>query len=321
MNDESRTPARRTTNVRAIMRIAAPAAIILFVSFHFLREEFALVLAGGPVVLFAALVVGQFGLMLFGVRLFVCADPLGLSRPLARSLAVHYQSLPYYFVLPASLGQDAVRAAKLAAAVEGADQAPYRARLVRAGATLLTDRAVGVATLAVIGIAVLPFSRIGTKLRELPVWLVAILVLAGLGGAAAAAIAKTETFRRFGSWKPPSARQLALAAAASFGGQFLLAASTFHVAVKAGLAVTLADVIAASAIATFGQIIPVSVLGVGAGEAAAYGLYVAIGLSPVEAALPIACYYAQHLFAAMLGVVSEIAFALRGGPARRELGQ
>ena len=296
------------------LRLTFPFAVLLALFFFAAQDDGLRSLAASPYMLVASLALGQLGLFFFGLRLKAVLTSIGVQTSTRKVMAIHFESLLLYFILPASLGQDASRAGKIFAhqTTERRSLSSASQRAVSTSFAIIVDRIVGVATLMSIALLAIPNSVLAsTSIWEASWWLFAVVIAILFMGAGVFVAVWRYANSIWSVARQISWSAISRAAIASALGQVLIGLAVLMPVVGANLPVALADILVILAVATAGQLIPVSFAGVGAGEIASYWLYVAVGLSSKEALLPVAALYGLHLFGALLGGISEISKALQ----------
>lgn len=253
--------------------------------------------AGGVL---AGIVVGLIGLVVFGARLHLMARLFGIAVSRHDTWRVHLVSLFYYFFLPAGVGYDLVRVAKLGGA--GTNVTGWKLAGVAS-----VERIAGGAGLAVLLLLALPFTKMAEDARlailEPPfeVWAAAV--------AAAAAVAGVVYV--LGRRRYPRLRLLYPAGGLSALAYALVAAGIWIAAEALGIRISSTEILVALAATLLFQLIPVNLLGVSFGEVAAVAVYGAYGLARPEAVFLTTIAYLQRLAAALLGGGVEVGHSAR----------
>lgn len=258
-------------------------------------------LAAAAFTLAASFAAALAGYAAFGLRLGHVLAAFAVAVPARAVWRIHVSSLFYYFFLPAGIGYDLSRGAKIALQATSASAG-------RVAAAVVVERLAGGAGLLLLLLVALPFTRIADD-RQLAwidpsPWGWAVL----LGVVLAAAAGLVAWGRRTRAYRPA---QLIPAVGFSALAHLLVAAAIWLVAWRLGIAVNLAEVVVVLAGTLLFQLIPVNLVGVSFGEVAALALYVAYGLDRPEALLLVAVAYVHRLAAAVLGGIVEAVAALR----------
>jgi uncharacterized membrane protein YbhN (UPF0104 family) len=237
-----------------------------------------------------SVMLGLVGLELFGLRLWLMARLFYLDAPVHSIWRIHVVTMFYYFFLPAAVGYDLVRAAKLGAA--SSDSSGWRL----AGLASM-ERIAGGLGLAVLLLIGLPFTDLAQDselawMNPDPVvwWSLVGGLLALLG--AVYLLAR----RRF-----PTLRLLYPATLVSALAYTVMAAGIWSAAAAWGVEIEPTEVLVALAGTLLFQLIPVNLMGVSFGEVAAVAIYMAYGLARPDAVLLTTVAYLQRLSAALLG--------------------
>ncbi len=207
---------------------------------------------------------------------------------------IHAVTLFYYFFLPAGVGYDLVKVAKIAAA---AGESNPRRLLGVASLERLTG-GIGLAVLLLIALPFIQFSD-GTRLSWLdaPAWLWGGLSAATVAGFLALAVAAHVRW--------PALWHL-LPAIASSAVAYLLVASGVWLAGRAlDIPLTLGEVLVTLSGTLLLQLVPVNLVGVSFGEVAAVALYMSYGLARPDAMILTVIAYLQRLVVALIGAGVE----------------
>jgi uncharacterized membrane protein YbhN (UPF0104 family) len=237
-----------------------------------------------------AVLLGLLGLELFGLRLWLMARLFALDAPVAAIWRVHLVTMFYYFFLPAGVGYDLVRAAKLGAASSRAGGW----RLAGLASMERVAGGLGLAVLLLIGLPFADFTK-DSELRWLDPGPRAWWGL--LGGLAVLAGAVYLLARR----RYPTLRLLYPATLISAAAYAVLAAGIWTAGAAWGVAIEPTEVLVALAGTLLFQLIPVNLVGVSFGEVAAVAIYMAYGLSRPDAVLLTTVAYLQRLAAGLVG--------------------
>ncbi|WP_435104572.1 hypothetical protein [Arhodomonas sp. AD133] len=242
------------------------------------------------------------GYAAFGLRLGWVLDAFSLKMPWPSVWRIHLTSLFYYFFLPAGVGYDLSKGAKIAARTR-------QVRKRRIASAVLGERLVGGAGVYVLLLGAWPFIEFGDGSRVqafMPArWVWPSLVAATVIGV----IALVHWARRRGA---TAIRPLLIAVSVSAGAHLIVATAVWLVASALVLPISLADVVAAMAATLLFQLVPVNLVGVSLGEVAAVAVYLALGLERPEALLLATVAYAHRLVIAVVGGFLEGIGAARG---------
>lgn len=282
-----------------------------------LRSPSAIHLLRSPLALVVSFACGLTAMLAFALRMRACLKLSGVDMRAGKMVDIHFRSMLFFFILPASLGQDASRAALIAGEARTGQAQGLGDRIRTVGGSILLDRVIGVSTLLCLGLVSLPQSVLFETARQHPAILGAGVGLLAVIGAA-------------GGWRLLRSRQAATVAqpvthpgavipaiAFSLLGQSLIILSVKILVSAAQIDVSGFDIAVVSTVSTFGQLIPVGLFGLNSGDAAAYSLYLSLGLIPEDAALPVMALYAQHVLAAFIGGAREIGSGYSNWQTRR----
>ena len=216
-------------------------------------------------------------------------------------MRVHLTSLFYYFFLPAGIGYDFSKIAKITLRLP--DRSTWKVT-----AAAVADRATGGAAMYLLLLATLPLTHWApdSHLEWLtpPPWgwaLLAALVPVGCA-------ATVYWGRHTGSYR---SGPLVPAVAASTICYLLVAGAIWFVARSLGIPVIFPEVVVALAATLLLQLVPLNVLGVTLGEVAAVTVYLGYGLDEPEALMMVTVAYTQRLVSAVVGGFVEWRGALR----------
>lgn len=254
-----------------------------------------------PLAAIGAVVLNQMALLMAALRLRATLSAFGMVISRRQAVEIHLQSLFYFFFVPLSVGLEAARFVK----IRRIDAGVSTKHLLLA---LLLDRILGLLTaVAVVGALL---------------YIVAPRVLAercGLGclTAVAGTVVLGAGTLLLSSRVRTMLRDL-MAAIASRGYQILVllvlsllalllvCASVYVVAIGADIPVGMMEVTFAISASLLGMVLPLSLLGVTAGEAAGAGIFTLLGLSPAAAVLLVSAAYLGRLLGAMQGGLLEL---------------
>lgn len=288
------------------IRIAGAAVILVALVWVVLRSPSATHILRSPVPLAISFVCGLTAMLAFALRMHACLKMTGVEVKPGKMVDIHFRSMLFFFILPASIGQDASRAALIAGETKNASNQGLGDQIRTVGGSILFDRIIGVGTLLCLGLIALPYSVLLATARQYPsVLVVSICLLIALGAAGGWRLMRS---RNTSAITRHTARLDIVLPAIIFSllGQSLIILSVKILVAAARIDVSLFDIAVVSTVSTFGQLIPVGVFGLNSGDAAAYSLYFSLGLTPEDAALPVLALYAQHVLAAVVGGIREI---------------
>ena len=287
--------------VKAVGILAGLAALA-----SWLGHERAGALLGWPLI--AGLVLSWLSMVAYALRFRAVMAAAGFTVDFVQSLRLLTLSVFVHFFVPMSIGSEMTKFLRLRAL------SPSRGNLALAAALLL-DHAVGFITLLVVSLSLLAWRDPFGFGRA---WPLGIAVALPLLGALAARIARgTAQFgdtlqalrARLGQHKVALAR----GAAWSLAMHALLASAVFVGARDTGIAIAWPDLLLVLTGAGMLQLAPVNVAGVGAGDVAGTGLYLALGLALPDALTLVSLLYCYRLAMAAVGGLWELA----GGNALR----
>jgi len=254
--------------------------------------------------LIIAVMINQLALTLFSLRMQLILSAFFLSLPMLQSLRVHLQSMFYYFALPATVGLELARYAKIR-------NLPGNETIgaTTLGTALLTDRFAGALISVFISLLCLPFIElrlpIGLSNGTSAIWLFAALVL--LMGILAFAC------YRYSAAIIPSLRIIKNIYPGLTTGflvgcvvQLLFCAGIYLAAVAVGIPVKPVEAIFLISASMLFIIVPVSFIGAGPIEVATAGLGLAVGLNLEQALAFVLISYLARLIAALEGGIWEI---------------
>jgi uncharacterized membrane protein YGL010W len=218
---------------------------------------------------------------------------------------IHLQSLFYYFFVPMTVGLELSRFAKLKVIVNDL-------RTSDVLASMLTDRMVGVTAAALVAVACLPGVQLhalaSVSIGSTGLALVAACVVLTFIGAAVAW--RTRLIRPMVEmWDRTRGHRgfLWLALAASVLMQGLMGLTVYLGGTALALDVTPSQAGFGVALATLGTAIPISALGIGAGEAVGVIVFILMGIPNSAAVLLASISYAARLVGALEGGCWEVA--------------
>lgn len=254
----------------------------------------------------AIAVAASFGLALlgyglFGIRLSRVLDAFSIHLRRASLWRIHLTSLFYYFFLPAGVGYDLSKVAKIS--LQARDT-----RTMHATAAVAAERAVGGAGVYLLLLGTLPFTELDANSRiewlAPPAWAWVLALVTGVALMWVVSVIgrRSHTFR---------IAPLIPAVLVSAIAHLTVAAAVWIVSQSLGIPIGFPEIVVAFAATLLLQLVPVNLLGVTLGEVAAVTVYLAYGLDKPEALLLATIAYSHRLIPAMLGGVIEGASALR----------
>ncbi len=296
--------ARRLTaqpwwQVLKVLAIVAGLGLLL----HYLLDERPLAL-WQPALLWG-LALCELSMLAYALRFRAAMQVAGIALPRIAALRICLLAVFWHFFVPLSVGSELTRYARLRA------HAPAR-RPGEIAAALVLDHALGVvALLGLAGILLLALRPFGEVSRWLPlaVWagLASALVLLGvyrqrLPAPVAQALAQMAAH--------PGA--VARALAWSVVMHLLLAGAVWTGSRGWQIALDYPHTALVQASAGLFQMLPVNLGGVGGGEVAGLGLYLALGLPRADALLLVSLLYCYRVVTALLGGAWELLSLRRG---------
>lgn len=313
-----RGPTRRRRRVRAMKGIAtlntpkvrrflllAQVVVVpigLVTLFWLLIQELPLVaLRDAAIAVTASFALALLGYALFAIRLSWVLDAFSIHLRRASLWRIHLTSLFYYFFLPAGVGYDLSKVAKIS--LQAGDTGTLHVT-----AAVAAERATGGAGVYLLLLGTLPFTTLAADSRiewlAPPPWAwllaltcgIALMWLVGIMGR------RSHAFR---------IAPLIPAALISAVAHLLVAAAIWFVARSLGIPATFPEIVVALAATLLLQLVPVNLLGVTLGEVAAITVYLAYGLDRPEALLLATVAYSHRLIPAMVGGVIEGGGAMR----------
>lgn len=254
--------------------------------------------AGAVAISFGAALVG-YGL--FAVRLSWVLESFRIPLRRVSVWRIHLTSLFYYFFLPAGIGYDFSKVAKIAL------RSPVHGTW-HVAAAVVAERAAGGAGVYVLLLATLPLTRLdpGSGLAWLAVpewaWLLFVAALFAAWWLVVHAARRSSAF---------DAGPLLPAVLISVLSHLIVAGAIWFVAQSLGIRAGIPEVVVALAATLLLQLVPVNLLGVTLGEVAAVTVYLGYGLDKPEALLLATVAYSHRLVCALLGGALEAVGAWR----------
>ncbi len=274
--------------------IVAPVGLVTL--FWLLIQELPLVaLRDAAVAVTASFALALLGYALFAIRLSWVLDAFSIRLRRTSLWRIHLTSLFYYFFLPAGVGYDLSKVAKIS--LQARDTGTWHVTKAVAA-----ERVAGGAGIYLLLLGTLPFTQLapGSRLAWLtaPAWAwVLLLMAAGVFLWLISFVARrTDAYR---------AAPLIPAVLISAVAHLLVSAAIWFVAGSLGIPVTFPEIVVALAATLLLQLVPVNLLGVTLGEVAAVTVYLAYGLDKPEALMLATVAYSQRLIPAMVGGVIE----------------
>ncbi len=280
--------------------VVAPVGLVALL--WLLIEELPLVaLRDAAVAVTASFAVALLGYGLFAIRLSWVLDAFSIHLRRASLWRIHLTSLFYYFFLPAGIGYDLSKVAKIS--LQARDTGTLHVT-----AAVAAERAVGGAGVYLLLLGTLPFTELAADSRiewlAPPAWVWVLSLVAGvvLMWLVSVIGRRSHTFR---------IAPLIPAVCVSAVAHLLVAAAVWFVGQSLGILIGFPEIVVALAAMLLLQLVPVNLLGVTLGEVAAVTVYLAYGLDKPEALMLATVAYSQRLIPAMVGGVIEGGGALR----------
>lgn len=296
--------ALNTPKVRRFLLLAqvvvVPVGVVTL--FYLLIEELPLVaLRDAAVAITASFAVALLGYGLFAIRLSWVLEAFSINLRRVSLWRIHLTSLFYYFFLPAGVGYDLSKVAKIS--LQARDTGTLHVT-----AAVAAERAVGGAGVYLLLLGTLPFTELAADSRiewlAPPPWAWVLSLVAGVVVMwLVSVIGRRSHAFSIGPLVPAvfvsAVAHLLVAAAVWFAGQSL------------AIPIGFPEIVVALAATLLLQLVPVNLLGVTLGEVAAVTVYLAYGLDKPEALMLATLAYSQRLIPAMVGGVIEGGGALR----------
>lgn len=256
-------------------------------------------LLGWP--LLAGLGLSWLSMVAFAARFRAVMALAGFSISLTQSLRLLTLSVFVHFFVPMSVGAEMTKFLRLRAL------SPSRGSLAQAGALLL-DHAVGFVALLAMSLVLLTWRDPLGLGRAWPLG-----VACGLGVAALLAARLAGASARFGAFAAALRErvlqhkaELGVGLIGSLAMHALLASAVFVGARDTGITLAWPELLLVLSGAGMLQLLPLNVAGVGAGEVAGTGLYLALGLSLPDALTLVSLLYCYRLAMAAVGGLWEL---------------
>lgn len=280
--------------------IVAPVGLVALL--WLLIQELPLVaLRDAATAVAASFAVALLGYSLFAIRLAWVLNAFSIHLRRASLWRIHLTSLFYYFFLPAGVGYDLSKVAKIS--LQARDIGTLHVT-----AAVAAERVAGGAGVYLLLLGTLPFTKLaaGSRIEWLtpPAWPWVLALMAGVALMWLVSVIgrRSHTFR-----VAPLIPAVLIAAVA----HLLVAAAIWFVAGSLGIPAAFPEIVVALAATLLLQLVPVNLLGVTLGEVAAVTVYLAYGLDKPEALMLATVAYSQRLIPAMVGGVIEGGGALR----------
>ena len=264
-----------------------------------LGRERAGALWGWP--LFAGLSLSWLSMLAYALRFKAVMAAAGFAISFLQSLRLLTLSVFVHFFVPMSVGSEMTKFLRLRAL------SPQRGSLAQAGALVL-DHAVGFVALLAMTLALLAWRD---PLGLGRTWPLGIACGLGLAGLLATYLAGSGT--RFRATTAELRErllrhrtQLAVGLLGSAAMHLLLATAVFVGALDTGIAIAWPELLLVLVGAGMLQLLPLNVAGVGAGDVAGTGLYLALGLSLPDALTLASLLYCYRLAMAAVGGLWEL---------------
>lgn len=274
--------------------VVAPVGLVTLV--YLLVAELPLAALGdAAVAVTASFAVALLGYSVFAFRLASVLGAFSIRLRRGSLWRIHLTSLFYYFFLPAGVGYDLSKVAKITLQVQ-------ETGTWRVTAAVAAERVAGGAGIYLLLIGTLPFTQLAPDSRlawlTAPAWAWLVLLIA------AGAFVWLVSFiaRRTHAYE---VAPLVPAVLISAVGHLLIAIAIWLVSQALGIPATFAEIVVALAATLLLQLVPVNLFGVTLGEVAAVTVYLAYGLDRPEALLLATIAYSHRLLPAMVGGLIE----------------
>lgn len=254
--------------------------------------------------LIMAFMVNQLALTLFSLRMQLILSAFSISVPMLQSMRVNLQSMFYYFALPATVGLELARYAKIRTLPGN-----KTIGVATLGTALVTDRFVGALISVVISLLCLPFIGLSLPIglsNGIPaIWLIAaLIVFTGILAFTCYhySAVLTTSLRIIKNIYPGLAKGLLAGCVV----QLLFCTGIFLAALAIGIPVRLVEAIFLVSASMLFIVLPISFIGAGPIEVATAGLGLALGLNLEQALAFVLISYLARLIAALEGGIWEI---------------
>jgi uncharacterized membrane protein YbhN (UPF0104 family) len=265
-----------------------------------------------PLAVIGAILLNQAALLMAALRLRATLRAFGVAIGRRDAFRIHLQSLFYFFFVPLSVGLEAARFVKIRR-IE--PRVPTKQLLL----ALLVDRVLGlVAAVAVVGalLYLVAPQLVPGHCESLCQALAAGAVAIGLAALLLSSRVRA-VFRDIVGAILSRGYQILVLLVLSLLALLLVCASVFFVAIGADIQVGVTEVTFAISASLLGMVLPLSLLGVTAGEAAGAGIFTLLGVSPAASVLLVSAAYLGRLLGAMQGALLELSVGGRDSHRRR----
>jgi uncharacterized membrane protein YbhN (UPF0104 family) len=247
-----------------------------------------------------SLTLHQFALLLFAIRMRQTLLLFNIRISQYQSIRISLQSMFYYFLVPMSAGIEVARYVKLR-------KLQPELTSVQLSVAVLADRAVGLLSVIVLLLCVLPnlvtFNVSSGLLWTLLSFIILVLILS-------LAVCRSTWFKRvislIDSNKGLLRSHALLPLLTSLLSTFFSAIALWSAAVALGVESSFVNILAGFLIAILGTAVPIGFFGVGAGEALGGASFIALGFGFLDALMLVTIGYAFRLYSALQGGVLEI---------------
>ncbi|MFW5969718.1 MAG: lysylphosphatidylglycerol synthase domain-containing protein [Halofilum sp. (in: g-proteobacteria)] len=280
--------------------IVAPLGLVTLL-WLLIRELPLVALQDAAIAVGASFALALLGYGLFALRLSWVLDAFSIRLRRVSLWRIHLTSLFYYFFLPAGVGYDLSKVAKIS--LQARDT-----RTMHVTAAVAAERAAGGAGVYLLLLGTLPFTELAADSRiewlAPPAWAWVLSLVTGLVLMWLVSILgrRSHAFR---------IAPLIPAVLISAIAHLMVAAAVWVVARSLGISIGFPEIVVAFAATLLLQLVPVNLLGVTLGEVAAVTVYLAYGLEKPEALLLTTVAYSHRLIPAMIGGVIEGGGAVR----------
>jgi len=254
--------------------------------------------------LLLGVLVSQFSVFLCALRLNCMIAAWGRTMPLLPVYRIHLKSLFYFVFVPFSIGADVAKLAMLTGVLER--------KKMQAAWIVVSDRLVGfISFLSLSFLGFIPTSKVlvrsagierGYLLVVVGIILFAVLLFLVPGrrrlGLDSKVKAFQETLHRSLPW---TLKALALSILMQLG----MCTAVYCAALSFSIQISWVHTVFVISSSMLFQLIPVSVVGLGATELAAVGLFMAVGAGRMDAVLLVSTAYSYKLLSALLGGLLE----------------
>ena len=254
-----------------------------------LRDDLDLSLIGGLVLSLISFVAYA---MRFRLALRIAGAPIGITA----AIKLNALTMFYRFFIPLALGAELTRYLKLRGLLPTTST-----RTMVTGIAL--DHLLGtVALLAISTTLMIALQPFDVQIEWLELGLLGLGLSLFIAYAARRFMLPTKSM--LGAWLAQARQHLGALAAASLWSlftQILLAAAVFVGSYRWGVAIDYWKILLVLTGSFLLQLVPISLVGIGAADLAGTGLYVALGLSVAEAVLLVSLMYCYRIVIAVIG--------------------